>query len=701
MRIKSLADGVINGGLEEEEGFPLWQPFLDIMAFQSGNSGETGRDTDSLAFNLDLFSSLSVVRSVSLFLLNEETFEFNHHVSCPVEDEPGARLDFSFLVDQRVMASALNSDQGYFNHSCAKGSDERHWLILPLKALKEIGGIILLSLNRPVHSWEQTLLPLCLLQARQVAYLIQNKVLKRKLKNHEAFLRQKISGRTQNLEHAKRELKTILDSIKTGILIIDQDTHLVMNANKSALEIMGYTKEDILGTPCHTLCLKENEKCPFSGLGSDGGLDNREYLLNKSNGETIPVLKTVVSAFLRGRSCLIESFVDITERKHLEKQFHQSQKLEAIGRLAGGVAHDFNNLLMAIIGYCDLTLAGMEKATHSYRYVEEISKAADRAASLTHQLLALSRRQMMQPRILDLNAVISEIKTMLRRVIGEDIELITCLDPELAPIKADKGQLEQVIMNLTINARDAMPHGGKLTFQTSNVELDESSHHRNPIIAPGFYTLLTVSDNGEGMDKETQSHIFEPFFTTKGVGKGTGLGLSTVYGIVKQSEGYIWVHSELGEGTTVEIFLPCASDPFKKPERTSEPLPSPQGSETILLVEDESMLRTSIREGLETNGYHVLEASNGDKAILISRRYSDPIHLVLTDVVMPGMNGRMVAEALALIHPEARILYMSGYTDDAVIRNSLFDEKTAFLQKPFTPRELACKVREILDQPKT
>ncbi len=542
------------------------------------------------------------------------------------------------------------------------------------------------------------MLQLSLLQARQLAFSIHQAALSRRLNNNQTLLKQKISERTQSLKQSQRELKTVLDSIRTGIIIIDQETHQIIDANKTALEIMGRPKEGILDSSCHSFCLLENEKCP---LGSDlnGRLEHSETLLPQSNGTSIPILKSAVPVVLGGRTCLIESFVDLSERKQLEKQFYHSQKMEAIGRLAGGVAHDFNNLLMAIMGYCDLTLTGIEKDTPTHHFVEEINKAADRAASLTRQLLALSRRQVLQPTVLDLNSVLSDIKRMLLRIMGEDIELNTRLDQDLGYIKADKGQIEQVIMNLTINARDAMPKGGKLLLETSNCDLEFLSQDCPPVVSPGSYVVLTVSDTGEGMDKETQSQIFEPFFTTKGVGLGTGLGLSTVYGIVKQSGGTIWVYSELGKGTTIKIYLPRASEPLVKPEKDPAPLKVPGGSETILLIEDEVMLRTSIKAGLEFSGYHVLTAANGEEALLTAQKFPDPIHLLLTDVVMPGMNGRLVAESLTSRHPETRVLYMSGYTDDAIIRKGLLHKKTAILQKPFTTKALVFKVREILDLP--
>lgn len=678
---------------------PAWDRFLQAMVYHLGERSEDELDYDDIRSGLQVFLTLPFSKSVSLFLINKETFEFHHQASFPVLDESLAQKQFSILVDQMVVASALNSNQGYLTYSHPDVMEGNHLLILPLTVPSEVIGLLLVSTSQPLEDWNQALLPLCLLQARQLASSIKNKALTNRLRNSETGLRQKIAGRTQSLEQSKRELTTVLDSIKTGILIIDKESHQVINANETALEILGRPKEALLGFTCHSFCLMENGNCPFSNSELNGGLDHSETSLTKADGESIPILKTVVSVTLGGRTCFIESFVDITERKHLENQFHQSQKLEAIGRLAGGVAHDFNNLLMAIMGYCDLTFSILEKDTQPRHYLEEINKAAERAASLTRQLLALSRKQVMQPQILDLNSVLSDIKKMLLRLIGEDIELITRLDQDLGQVKADRGQLEQVIMNLTINARDAMPRGGKLIFETTKLEIDQRYYPRYPMMTSGEYVLLLVIDTGEGMDKETQTHIFEPFFTTKGAGKGTGLGLSTVYGIVKQSGGYIWVDSELGKGSTFNIFLPRVSDPLEKPERAIEPALSHQGSETILLIEDEALLRTSIKRGLEINGYKVLAAGNGNEALSISKWHRDPIHLVLTDVVMPGMNGQEVAESLTLSHPEAKVIYMSGYTDNAILRNKILNKKTVFLQKPITPKALASKVREILDLP--
>ncbi|MBI4765043.1 MAG: response regulator [Deltaproteobacteria bacterium] len=675
-----------------------WESFLQVLVTYLGHGSESEFEANDIRSELEVFLNLPFSQAVSLFLHNEGTFEFNHHLSCPDWIDALAQKQFAALVYQGKIAQALNSDQGYvtFPHPDLMGGN--HILILPLTVPSEILGLLLISLKRPIGTWGQGLLKLGLLQARQLAFSLSQKTMTRRLNNHQALLKQKIAERTQGLEQSQRELKTVLDSIKTGVIIIDQETHQIINANKTALEMMGHPKEAVLDSSCHSFCSLENTQCPI-GSNPNRGLEHSETLLPKSNGLSIPILKSAVPVILGGRTCLIESFVDLSEHKHLEGQFYQSQKMEAIGRLAGGVAHDFNNFLMAIMGYCDLTLTGMGRGTPTRHFVEEINRAADRAASLTRQLLALSRKQVLQPLLLDLNSVLSDIKKMLLRIMGEDIELITRLEENLGPIKADKGQIEQVIMNLAINARDALPKGGKLIIETSNCDLDFLHQECHPVVSPGAYVVLTVSDTGEGMDKETQSQIFEPFFTTKGVGLGTGLGLSTVYGIVKQSGGTIWVYSELGQGTTIKIYLPRASGPLGNAETVSAPLTIPRGSETILLIEDEVMVRNSIKEGLEMTGYQVLDASNGQEALRMAQSFQDPIHLVLTDVVMPGLNGLQVAESLTAWHPETRVLYMSGYPDDAFLRKGLIQEKTDFLQKPFTPKALAFKVREILDAP--
>ena len=386
---------------------------------------------------------------------------------------------------------------------------------------------------------------------------------------------------------------------------------------------------------------------------------------------------------------------DVTERLHLEEQLRNAQQLEAIGRLAGGVAHDFNNILGIIMGHGELMLtrAADEQARNG---LAQIRRAAERAVSLTQQLLAFSRKQMMQPKVLDLNEAVADIQKMLARVIGEDIELIASLHPSLVPVKADPGQVEQVLMNLAINARDAMPHGGKLAMETSNVEV--SAEQRKEVELPaGDYVMLKVSDTGHGMDAATLAHIFEPFFTTKSVGKGTGLGLATVYGIVKQSGGSIQVQSESGQGTEFRIYLPAAAGAPSAPRKTSIREPVPGGTETILVTEDQADLRELTRIFLEEYGYKVLEASSAQQAMQIVEIFPGRIHLLLTDVIMPRMSGRQLAENVLCGRPETKIVYMTGYTDDMVVQHKVLEPGVKLLQKPFTKLDLALKVRSTLD----
>ena len=381
-----------------------------------------------------------------------------------------------------------------------------------------------------------------------------------------------------------------------------------------------------------------------------------------------------------------------------EKQLLQSQKLEAVGRLAGGISHDFNNLLTVIMGYSDIMKRNLQEGHPLRRNVEEIVRASERAASLTRQLLAFSRKQVMQPKVFDLNTVVTDLEKMLRRMIGEDIELRVGLQSELGNIKADPVQLEQVIMNLVVNARDAMPKGGKLSIETTNVYLDEAYAREHVSVVPGDYVMLAISDTGCGMNEETRQHIFEPFFTTKEQGKGTGLGLSMVYGIVRQSEGNIWVYSEEGRGTTFKIYFPRVSAHAEEHKRTSGALDGPRGSETILLVEDAELVRNLARQVLEGAGYRVLEAANAEAAIdLCEKINGDRIDLLLTDVIMPGMSGNEMSRVLLVKQPGMPVLYMSGYTDDAIVQHGVLEAGINFLQKPFTPGALAMKVREVLD----
>jgi nitrogen-specific signal transduction histidine kinase/CheY-like chemotaxis protein len=394
---------------------------------------------------------------------------------------------------------------------------------------------------------------------------------------------------------------------------------------------------------------------------------------------------------------LVGATHDITERRKLEAQFRQAQKMESVGQLAGGIAHDFNNLLTVINGMAELGLAQLREGDQLHQDLQEIRRAGERAAALTRQLLAFSRKQILQPEVMNLNTVVVEMESLLRRLIGEDIDLVVVPTQSLGNVKADAGQIEQVIANLAVNARDAMPQGGKLTVEMQNVEIDgQYARLRGVAVQPGPYVMLAISDTGIGMDEVTRGQIFEPFFTTKDPGKGTGLGLSTVYGIVKQSNGFIWVYSEVSRGTSFKIYLPRIAE-VAGHKRRSPTVASTHGTETILLVEDVGGLRLLAKRMLESAGYTVLIAASGEEALLVLERYEQQVHLVVTDVVMPGMSGPTLVKRSDGTRPGVKVLYMSGYTDDVVVRHGMLDEGMPFLGKPFTAAELTRKVREVLD----
>jgi len=389
--------------------------------------------------------------------------------------------------------------------------------------------------------------------------------------------------------------------------------------------------------------------------------------------------------------------LDITDRKHLADQLRVSQKMQAVGELAGGVAHDFNNLLMIVKGHAEMLLDRIADSSPARHNLEQIQGATDRAATLTRQLLAFSRKQVLQPKVIDLNDVVAGMIKMFARVIGENIELAFLPGSKLASVKADPGQMEQVLLNLVVNARDAMPDGGRLTIETSNVEVDRVSASQHPAMEAGSYVVLVVSDTGCGMDAGTQARIFEPFFTTKGHGKGTGLGLATVYGVVKQSGGFIWVYSEVDRGTTFKIYLPQVTadvDRLVAEKASSGPTP---GTETVLFVEDEESVRELVRDYLGRSGYRVLHAADGIQALETAGAHKGPIHILVTDVVMPRLSGRELVTRLSAARPDLKVLYISGYTDDSIFRHGVLEGGVAFLQKPFNLKDLAQKIREVLD----
>jgi PAS domain S-box-containing protein len=485
------------------------------------------------------------------------------------------------------------------------------------------------------------------------------------------------------------------------IAIADPDGRISF-ANQALLQATGYQESEIIGELFGKALISRNNPPTL-----DEEIRVRTIFGGGWRGECLGRRKddTDFSVFLikDSQGLVIGIFgiaQDITARKRLEEQLVVSQKMEAVGLLAGGVAHDFNNLLGVIMGYSDLLLDGFPSDDLRCHQLQQIKKAGLRATSLTRQLLAFSRKQIFQPRILDLNALVTDFNKMLLRMVGEDIELVCNLKPSLGQIKADPGQIEQVIMNLVVNSRDAMPTGGKLIIETANVDLDETYCRAHPAVQPGLYAMVAVSDTGVGMDANTQARIFEPFFTTKELGKGTGLGLATVYGVVKQSGGYVWVYSELGKGTTFKIYFPRIDEPVQAVAAMDQGKPElSRRSETILLVEDAESLQELTRVLLKTNGYTVLAAENGAEAIELAEHEDRPIHLLLTDVVMPGMSGREVANYLTAKRPDMRVIYMSGYTNDVIAHHGVLDSGISFIEKPFSQETLMRKLREVLDLP--
>ena len=514
------------------------------------------------------------------------------------------------------------------------------------------------------------------LLARVLRYAIERKRAEEALREREAYYR------------------TILEHIGDAVFIAAPDSRY-LDVNPRACELTGYSREELLRLRISDTYAAE-ERAAAAALVSEVAT-GRPVVLERSLVRKDGTVLTVESNARRlpdGR--LLGAVRDITERKKLEDQLRQAQKLEAVGRLAGGVAHDFNNVLTAIFGYVDLVLEDVPAGSPPRQDLEEIRKAAERAAGLTRQLLAFSRQQVLQPVVLNVTDVVQDIDKMVRRLVGEDVAVRLNLASDVGNVRTDPGQLQQVIMNLVVNARDAMPTGGKLLIETDNADLTEQYAELHQPVTPGRYVMLAVSDTGTGMTAETRARIFEPFFTTKEKGRGTGLGLSTVYGIVKQSGGYIWVYSEPGRGTTFKIYLPRVDAPA---ERVAAPREAGTlaGTESTLLAEDDAMLRPLAKGLLEKLGYLVLEAENAEQALAIARAHSARIHLLVADVVMPGASGRELARRLAESRPDTKVLYVSGYTDDAIVQHGMLEPGLNFLQKPFTPAALARKVREVLD----
>ena len=511
----------------------------------------------------------------------------------------------------------------------------------------------------------------------------------------------------QALQLSEQRYRLLSETAPIGILLTNEQG-MVIDANTQALCMFGYDRVELIGESIEML-VPERFRCSHEGQRSSYMKEphtrpmavGRELTARRKDGTEFAV-EIALAPLATDDGVLVSSTIfDITERKKMEEQRRLSQRMEAIGKLSGGVAHDFNNLLAVILGCSDVLLDALPPDHPAIRKIEMIRKAGASAVDLTRQLLAFSRQQMLQPRVLDLKEIVERTQALLRRLIGENIEFKISLDPSLGRVKADPGQIEQVLLNLVINARDAMPQGGRLTIEAHNVEMDDSHKGEHQVVIPGRYVVLGIQDTGCGMDRDTQSRIFEPFYTTKELGKGTGLGLATVYGIVKQSGGYIWVYSELNQGTLFNVYLPRV-DESVQPDKQKEPeAVVREACETILLAEDSVSLREMAREYLESVGFVVLEAASGREALQKAKEFDGPIHLLLTDVVMPEMSGPELARHMTELRPEIKIIFTSGYTNDAIARQGVLDPAVAFIQKPYRPKALARKIQEVLAVPAT
>jgi PAS domain S-box-containing protein len=497
------------------------------------------------------------------------------------------------------------------------------------------------------------------------------------------------------LKEKDKKFRLLFEDHPQPMCVIDDHLQHVVDANAAAAQLYGYSREELRGKRLSDL--EADPDVPrLENLPSRSRMPVAIWRHRTATGHVIELEAAVYEIEHGGRRARLAVLLDITGRLQLEEQLRQAQKMEAVGMLAGGVAHDFNNLLTIITGYSQLILNNLGLNDPNRHSVEQIMKAGERAAALTKQLLAFSRRQVLQPRVLDLNKLVTSISNMLQRLIGEDIDLRLVLPTDLGRVNADPGQIEQVVMNLVVNARDAMPKGGVLTLETSNINLDSNYAKAHIAVRSGPYVMIAVSDTGSGMDESTKARLFEPFFTTKGAGKGTGLGLSTVFGIVKQSGGSVEVYSEPGRGTSVKVYLPRIDQPVSLDAQVDRRSIG-RGSETVLLVEDDDMVRTLVRETLERDGYRILDAPGPLEARRISDLTKEPIQLLITDVIMPKVSGRELAEQLIESRPSMKVLYMSGYTDNAVVNSGILKKEVAFIQKPFTPAALAEKVREVLE----
>jgi two-component system cell cycle sensor histidine kinase/response regulator CckA len=582
--------------------------------------------------------------------------------------------------------SAMLIPQSEFDKLAAQGEVELvgsaspAWLGVPLKTPTATIGVLVVQHYENENAYDMRDLEFLTSVGGHIALAIERRRAEEALRKNEEMFR---------LLFSNNPLPT---------WVIDRETLRFLEVNDAAVRQYGYSLNEFRSMSVLDI-RPDEEKAKFLEFMKQHDAEPRHHgnwKHRKKDGKVFKVESIAHELSYAGRPVRLVVTQDITERHLLEQQLRQSQKMEAVGRLAGGVAHDFNNLLMVIKGHTELLLSNFPQADQTKRKIEQIERAADRASSLTRQLLAFSRMQVLQPRVMNLNDIVEDMGKLLPRLIGEDIELVIRTSPDLGAIRADASQMEQVIMNLGVNARDAMPGGGKLLIETSNTDLDSAYNDVHPVVRQGRYVLLAVSDNGIGMDAETQARIFEPFFTTKEQGKGTGLGLATVYGVVKQSGGFIWVYSELRRGTSFKIYLPRVDQPLDKmgPAQTFSDVP--RGTETILLAEDEQDVREVAREFLESGGYTVMEAKDGTEAINMVENHAGNIDLLITDMVMPGMTGQDLADRLRKQRPNLRLLYMSGYSEGVALDSVLNDPSTRLLTKPFSRSALLRTVNELL-----
>jgi two-component system, cell cycle sensor histidine kinase and response regulator CckA len=562
-----------------------------------------------------------------------------------------------------------------------RGLAPYHWLGVPLRVNHHAFGVLVLKTYSDAACLRDRDKEVLTLISRQLSAAIDHKRNEQLLRRSEHRYRSLVQTAVYGIYRSSNEGR-----------FLDVNPALIgMLGYNSPLEVLALDPEkDIFADPAEYKRLTEE----FRRTGRVDGFEVR-WKCKDGRITTVRISGRAVASENEPSDVLEAIAEDITERRVLEDQFRQAQKMEAVGRLAGGIAHDFNNLLMVVSGYTEVLLDKTAPEDPLHAKIESIQQASDRATALTRQLLAFSRKQLLELKVIDVNAVVKDMERLLRPLIGENIELTTTLTPDVGCTRADAGQLEQVLMNLVVNAKDAMPNGGKICIRTASVNLDESYRPENTFIKRGPYVMISVSDNGHGMDRETQVRVFEPFFTTKEKGKGTGLGLSTVYGIIKQSGGYVFVQSELDRGTTFTIYFPRV-DEQSEAIAASAPVAASGGTETILLVEDEESVRQLVRETLVSRGYHVLEAENGNAALNLAASHPETIHLVVTDVVMPGLNGHELAQKILASRPGIKVLYLSGYAEDAINASAAARQQKAFLQKPFTLQALTRKVREVL-----